>query len=84
MDKQNAEKLVSEAFNLPFNEEKYSELVSNIFKTTLNKSEERTDILEKLSELVNSLKILSNIKDQNGKLIDVIEVELKDEISYGK
>lgn len=84
MDKQNAEKLVSEAFNLPFNEEKYSELVSNIFKTTLNKSEERTDILEKLSELVNSLKILSNIKDQNGKLIDVIEVELKDEISIDK
>ena len=84
MDKQNAEKLISQAFNFPFNENKYSELISNIFKTTLNKSEERTDILEKLGELVNTLKVFSNIKDQNGKTIDVIEVELKDKISFDK
>jgi len=84
MDKQNAEKLISQAFNFPFDENKYSELISNIFKTTLNKSEERTDILEKLGELVNTLKVFTNIKDQNGKTIDVIEVELKDKISFDK
>jgi len=84
MDKQNAEKLVSQAFNFPFDESKYSELISNIFKTTISKSEERKDLLEKLADVVNTLKIFSNIKDQNNKKIDVIEVELKDTISFDK
>jgi hypothetical protein len=84
MDKPNAEKLVSQAFNFPFDENKYSELISNIFKTTITKKEDKTDILDKFKEIINTLNIFTNIKDQNNKKIDVIEVELKDNISFDK
>ena len=36
MDKLSAENLVTEAFNFPFNQSKYSELISNIFKSNIS------------------------------------------------
>jgi adenine-specific DNA-methyltransferase len=83
MDKKNAENLVSSAFNFPFNQSKYSELISNIFKNTISINEividepDFKDFLQKINQY-------SEFTDENGKKIHAIEVIVNERVNFDK
>ena len=83
MDKKNAENLVSSAFNFPFNQSKYSELISNIFKNTISINEividepDFKDFLQKINQYCE-------FTDENGKKIHAIEVIVNERVNFDK
>ncbi len=84
MDKTSAENLVSQAFNYPFNQSKYSELISNIFKVSVKSELNVIPISEKFKDIVSNIKIYSNYSDTKSKKIDALEIELHDNVSFDK
>jgi hypothetical protein len=84
MDKTSAENLVSQAFNYPFDQSKYSELVSNIFKVSVKSELNAISISEKFMDIVSNIKIYSHYSDTKSKKIDALEIELHDSISFNK
>ena len=84
MDKTSAENLVSQAFNYPFNQSKYSELISNIFKVSVKSELNVIPISEKFKDIVSNIKIYSNYSDTKSKKIDALEIELNDNVSFNK
>lgn len=84
MDKTSAENLVSQAFNYPFNQSKYSELISNIFKVSVKSELNAIPISEKFMDIVSNIKIYSHYSDTKSKKIDALEIELHDSISFNK
>jgi methylase of polypeptide subunit release factors len=82
MDKLSAENLVTEAFNFPFNQSKYSELISNIFKSNISSNLETIYIEDNFRTYVNHIKLYNEYRDQNGKKIHAIEIELSDKVSF--
>ena len=84
MNRESAEKLVSKTFNFPFNGDKYAELVSNIFKKSVNVEETFFEVSDKFKDYIKNLRVFSNLKDQDGKKIDAIEVKLDDQVSFDK
>ena len=83
MDKRSAENLVSSAFNFPFDQSKYSELISNIFKNTISINEiaidepDFKDFLEKINQYCE-------FTDENGKKIHAIEVIVNEKVNFDK
>ena len=67
MDKTSAENLVSQAFNYPFNQSKYSELISNIFKVSVKSELNVIPISEKFKDIVSNIKNYSNYSDTKSK-----------------
>ena len=84
MNKTSAENLVSQAFNYPFNQSKYSELISNIFKVSVKSELNAIPISEKFKDIVSNIKIYSNYSDTKSKKIDALEIELRDNVSFNK
>lgn len=82
MDKLSAENLVTEAFNFPFNQSKYSELISNIFKSNISSNLETIYIEDNFRTYVNHIKLYNEYRDQNSKKIHAIEIELSDKVSF--
>ena len=70
MDKTSAENLVSQAFNYPFNQSTYSELISNIFKVSVKSELNVIPISEKFKDILSNIKIYSNYYDTKSKKID--------------
>ena len=83
MDKNSAENLVSSAFNFPFNQSKYSELISNIFKNTISINEividepDFKDFLQKINQYCE-------FTDEDGKKIHAIEVIVNEKVNFDK
>ena len=83
MDKNSAENLISSAFNFPFNQSKYSELISNIFKNTISINEividepDFKDFLQKINQYCE-------FTDENGKKIHAIEVIVNERGNFDK
>ncbi len=84
MDKSSAENLVSQAFNYPFNQSKYSELISNIFKVSVKSELNTIPISDKFKNIVLNIKIYSNYSDTKSKKVDALEIKLHDNISFNK
>ena len=84
MDKLSAENLVSQAFNFPFNQSKYSELISNIFKVTVKSELNAVPISDKFKNVISNIRIYSNYSDTKSKKIDALEIELNDNVSFNK
>jgi len=84
MDKSSAENLVSQAFNFPFNQSKYSELISNIFKVTVKSELNAVPISDKFKNVISNIRIYSNYSDTKSKKIDALEIELNDNVSFNK
>lgn len=83
MDKSNAENLVSTAFNYPFDQSKYSELISNIFKNTISINEISNDEPD-FKDFVEKINIYCEYTDDNGKKIHAIEVVVNEKINFDK
>jgi len=83
MDKSNAENLVSTAFNYPFDQSKYSELISNIFKNTISINEIANDEPD-FKDFVEKINIYCEYTDDNGKKIHAIEVVVNEKINFDK
>ena len=83
MDKRSAENLVSSAFNFPFDQSKYSELISNIFKNTISINEividepDFKDFLQKINQYCE-------FTDEDGKKIHAIEVIVNEKVNFDK
>lgn len=83
MDRSRAETLVTQAFNFPFDQTKYSELISNIFKNSISITE-ITLIDDEFKEFIEKINYYCSYKDDFGKKIHAIEVIVKDIINFDK
>ncbi len=83
MDKGSAENLVSRAFNFPFDQSKYSELLSNIFKDTISISELFIEEQE-FKDFVEKINLYCEYNDENGKKIHAIEVIVNEKVNFDK
>ena len=86
MNRENAEKLVTKTFNFPFNEDKYSELISNIFKKSIGSEikDNFVEIPDYYKDKVDNIKTYASFYDDTNKKIEAIEVILKEKTSLEK
>ena len=81
MDKNSAENLVSSAFNFPFNQSKYSELISNIFKNTISINEIAIDEPD-FKDFLQKINQYCEFTDEDGKNIHAIEVIVNEKVKH--
>lgn len=83
MDKRSVENLVSSAFNFPFDQSKYSELISNIFKNTISINEIVLDEPD-FNDFLGKINQYCEFTDENGKKIHAIEVLVNEKVNFDK
>lgn len=84
MDRKNAENLINEAFNFPFEKNNFTKLVSNIFKTSISSKIEQVPIDKNFENSIQKINHYADFIDEGEKKIHALEIELDDKYSYEK